>query len=111
MKRHTLILFLCLGLSLLFATSAFALSLDEAKASGLVGETQSGYLGAVKPSPEVQALVSDINQKRKDKYAEIAKKNGSPVAAVEALAAKKAIQETPAGYYVQTPSGQWEKKS
>ena len=35
-----------------FATSAFALELDAAKRSGLVGETQEGYIAPVQPTPE-----------------------------------------------------------
>lgn len=96
--------------TLLIAGTAFALSLDEAKSKGLVGETQTGYLGAVSTTSEVQALINDINQKRKEKYAEIAKKNGTPLSAVEALAAKKAMQETAAGNYIQSASGAWVKK-
>ena len=35
----------------------YALSLDEAKARGLVGEKLNGYVGAVNPAdPEAQAL-------------------------------------------------------
>ena len=52
-------------LSLLLALPAFALDLGDAKARGLVGETAAGYLGAVKPSAEVNTLVKDINAQRK----------------------------------------------
>ena len=88
---------------------AFALSLDEAKAKGLVGERQDGYLGAVSATPEVNALVKDINNKRRSFYQESAQKNGTSQAAVEALAGQKAQSLTPAGQYIQTGSG-WVKK-
>ena len=96
----------------LFSAPAFALSLDEAKAQGLIGEKQNGYIGAVQPgaSGEVNAVVNDVNQKRTEKYFEIAKKNGTELAAVEALAGKKALEATPPGQFIQGPSGQWMKK-
>lgn len=105
---------LLLGTGLLVLTSAgsaFALSLDEAKAKGLVGETQTGYLAAVgNADSQTSSLINDINAKRRAKYQEIAAKNGTPVSAVEALAGKKAVAETPSGQYIQTPSGAWQKK-
>ena len=96
----------------IFSTPAFAISLADAKAQGAVGEKQSGYTGAVQGagSPDVQAIVNDVNQKRKDKYFEIAKKNGTELAAVEALAGKKAVEATSAGQYVESAPGQWSKK-
>lgn len=91
--------------------SALAISLDQAKQQGLVGETPAGYLAPVSaPSGEVQSLVSSTNSKRREKYQEIARKNGTDLRAVELLAGKKAIEETPSGQYIQLPSGQWQKK-
>jgi len=89
--------------------SAHALSLDEAKGKGLVGERSSGYLGAVSGEPEVHALVREINEKRRQAYEEIAKKNGAHLAAVETLAGQKAIQNTKPGHHVEGPNG-WMKK-
>lgn len=96
-------------ISLAAALPAYAIDLHPAKAQGLVGETTSGYLAAVKPSAEVNALVGSINSQRKAVYAEIAKRNGTSLQAVEALAGKKAIQKTPGGQYVNTGGG-WSKK-
>lgn len=91
-------------------SSAFALSLDEAKAKGLVGEKSNGYLGAVNSSnAEVQALVDDVNQKRRQAYEEIAKRNRTSVQGVEALAGEKAIQNTKPGNFIEGPGG-WIKK-
>ena len=104
-KTITLILF---GL-LLICQPAMALDLQAAKAQGLVGETATGYLAAVKPSPEVQRLVSDINGKRKVHYQQIAQRNKTALSAVEQLAGKKAIQKTPAGQFVQV-NGAWQQK-
>ncbi len=91
-------------------SASFALSLDDAKAKGLVGETPTGYLAAVSPSTEVNTLISDINSKRKVKYQEIANKNGTPLPTVEALAGKKAIENTASGQFVMSVSSQWQKK-
>lgn len=93
-----------------FSALAFSLDLGAAKASGLVGEQPDGYLAAVSTAtPEVTALINDINAKRKAVYADIAQRNGTAVDAVEQLAGKKAIEKTPAGQYVRTPAGEWVK--
>lgn len=69
--------------------------LDEAKAEGRVGEKSNGYLRAVDPSnAEVQALIEEVNQKRRQAYEDIAARNRISVQAVEALAGEKAIRNT-----------------
>jgi len=73
----------------LFALPASALNLKQAKDQGLVKETTSGYIVAVKPSAEVNRLVGQINAGRKAEYQRIAKKNGTPLSAVEQQAGKK----------------------
>ena len=98
-----------LALSLLVVGPALALELGEAKSSGLVGELNSGYLGVVKPSGEVDKLVADINRKRKEQYQKIAKKNGISLQAVEARAGQKAVEKSAPGAYINTGSG-WQKK-
>lgn len=106
--KTTWILPLLLAMTL-FALPASALDLRQAKSQGMVGETPSGYLGAVKPSPAVNSLINDINAKRKAAYQNIAKKNGTPLSTVEQLAGKKAIDETPGGQYVFV-GGKWVRK-
>lgn len=89
---------------------AFALSVDEAKTKGLVGEKANGYLGSVNPvNAEAQALIDDVNQKRRQAYEDIAKRNGTHVRAVETLAGEKAVQNTKPGNFVEGPGG-WIKK-
>ena len=107
-SRHVfLLLALCFSL---LAGNAFALDLGSAKSQGLVGEQANGYLGVVKDAPGVNALVNDINSRRKAHYQQIAQKNGTSLNVVEALAGKKAIEKTPRGQYVRDPSGNWLKK-
>jgi len=108
--------FLILSLLVLFglfvgSASAASLSLDEAKAQGLVGETPSGYLEAVSASPanEVASLVSNINSERKKEYERIAEKRDTALTIVETLAGKTAVEKTAAGNYVKV-DGRWLKK-
>ncbi|WP_440053943.1 YdbL family protein [Pseudoalteromonas sp. T1lg65] len=89
--------------------AVYAMSLDEAKSRGLVGENTSGYVAVVSGGAEVQQLVDEVNTKRKAKYQELAKKNGISLAQVEALAAKKAYTKTEPGHYIQV-NGKWVKK-
>lgn len=87
-----------------------ALTIEEAKAQGLVGEKSDGYLGLVVPgSGEAQALANEVNQKRRKAYEEIARRNGTSVTAVETLAGEKAVHNTKPGNFVEGPGG-WMKK-
>ena len=107
-----LTLFTLIWVAIGAANVALALSLDEAKDRGLVGEQPNGYLGIVGSSqaPDLQALVSHINQQRREKYQEIAARNKTNLQAVELLAGKTAIGKTQSGHYVKIPSGNWVKK-
>jgi hypothetical protein len=88
----------------------YALTLEEAKAKGLVGEKVNGYLGLVMPgNAEAQALVREINQKRRQAYEDIARRDGANLSAVEALAGEKAIEKTKPGNFIEGPGG-WMKK-
>ena len=90
--------------------AAFALSLDEAKSKGLVGEKANGYLGVVRPgSQEAQSLTNEVNQKRREAYQDIAARNKTQLETVETLAGEKAIQNTKPGHFVEGPGG-WTKK-
>lgn len=104
-----LIMFLAIGV---WVTPAivYALDLEQAKAQGLVGEQPDGYLGVVKATPEVVALVADINKKRRAAYEDIARKNGITVEQVAVLAGEKAIARTAQGSFIRTPDGRWIRK-
>ena len=107
MKRLTAVAAaLLLALS---ASLALALNIGEAKSRGLVGETATGYIAAVQASPEVNALIADINAKRKAQYRRIAQKNGISLEAVEVRAGQRAMEKTPPGQFVNRGSG-WERK-
>lgn len=106
MKR----IFSALIILVMMSFSVQAMNLQEAKQAGLVGEQVNGYLGAVKPSSEVNTLVRTVNDKRKAKYQELATKHNIPVEAVAARAAKKAMSLTAKGQFIESSPGQWKKK-
>ncbi len=94
------------------ALTANAATLDGAKSAGQIGEGTDGYLHLVdKNAPgDVKALVQDVNNKRKTKYKSIAKKQGTSVENVAALAGAKLVERTPTGQYVMDSSGKMRKK-
>ena len=98
-----------ISLTFLLILPAYALDLSEAKSTGQVGETSTGYIAAIKPSTKVNALVADINSQRKVYYQEIANQNSISLQAVEARAGIKAIEKTPAGEFINSGTG-WQLK-
>lgn len=96
--------------ALLLSFSSFAISLQDAKDQGLVGEQLNGYLAVVKPAAGVAELVKDINAKRQAQYEKIAKQNGIVVADVAKLAAEKVIAKAEKGHIIQDSHGNWIKK-
>jgi hypothetical protein len=100
------------ALLLLGALAANAATLDDAKSAGQIGEGVDGYVHLVdKNAPAaVKALVKDVNNKRREKYASIAKTRGTPVEGVAALAGDKLVKRTPAGQYVMDSNAKWRKK-
>ena len=51
--------------------------LDDARAAGHAIETPDGYVKAQgKSSPRIDAMVADVNKRRRQAYLRIAKKNG-----------------------------------
>ena len=80
------------AIALVLAAPSYALDLHSARASGVVAETSEGYIKAVKPSAEVNALVSEVNAKRRAEYERISKQNGQPVDVVGKLAAPQIMK-------------------
>ena len=105
MKR----IFLTLALSLL-ALPALALDLHAARSANMVGEKQDGYVAALKPTPDVATLVSEVNGKRKDEYTRISQQNGQSVAVVAKLAAAQIIQGLEPGNSYQADDGSWKNR-
>ena len=95
-----------------FPVPAGSVELETAKSQGLVGERADGFVGVVvgNPTPEVQALADSVNARRRATYEEIARKNGTPLDAVAALAGAKLIARTPPGQWVTDAEGNWYRK-
>ena len=108
-RRIGAIVLLGIGLGI---APAHAGALEDAKAAGLVGERIDGYLGVVGSGApaDVLSLVNQVNAERQAKYADIAQKQGAPVAAVAQIAGTKLIERAGPGEYVMGADGQWQRK-
>jgi len=104
-----IILALCLSLAF---SAAWAIDIGAAKEQGLVGEANTGYVAAVKTpaSAEVQALIADVNAKRKAEFERTAEKTGATIEQVRARFYELAVQKTAPGHYYQDANGAWHKK-
>ncbi|MCB1782842.1 MAG: YdbL family protein [Alphaproteobacteria bacterium] len=98
------------ALVLLVSLPAYALDLQSARDAGLVGEALTGYVAALKETPEVAALVKDVNTKRLAEFTKISQKNGQPVDVVAKLAAQQIIQNLSPGHYYQAADGSWKQR-
>jgi len=108
--KHTIKLISLAFIASTFAFSAWAISLEQAKQQGLVGEMPNGYLGVVVASSEVNSLVGMVNKKRKDIYLNLARKNKITMQQVTKLAGEKSLAKTQTGHLIKNASGQWVKK-
>ena len=104
-------IFAAIGLMLLLQ-NAWAIDIRDAKAQGMVGEANTGYIAAVQSSPsaEVRALIADVNTKRKASFQNTANKTGTSVAQVANRFYEIAVQKTAAGHYYQDAAGRWRTK-
>ena len=72
----------------------------------------NGYVGIVaqaKATADAKALVEEVNDKRRQIYANQAKQNNKSLAEIEAIAARRNIDRTESGHYVKI-GGAWQKK-
>lgn len=95
---------------MLLAAPAYALDLQQARASGQVGEKLDGYVAPRSSTADVQALVAEVNAKRKQEYARISSENKQPVDVVAKLAAEQIINNLSPGVYYQAPDGSWKQR-
>ncbi|MGL4858376.1 MAG: YdbL family protein [Enterobacteriaceae bacterium] len=100
---------LCLAgcLSFLLSAAVYALTLEEARVQGRVGETESGYLGAVQSDAETTQLVARINSEREQQYRLIAQENHISVKEVLQIAGKKLVARAAKGEYIRSSQNQW----
>jgi len=96
--------------ALLSLSPAYALTLDQAKSQGAIGEMSTGYVGYPSaPSAAVRQLGDGVNLRRKASYGKIAADQATSLSAVEKLAGQKLVQQAPAGQFVHDGSG-WRRK-
>jgi hypothetical protein len=108
-RRCLRLVLVAVALLLITGQAVVADALDDAKAAGLIGERPDGFVAAVQPNPtpDIAALVKNINRKRAAAYERIADESGTPVEQVGALAAEKVRQQSPPGHYFMNPNGSW----
>ena len=96
----------------LAAHSAWAMDIHSAKEQGLVGEARNGLLAAVKtpPSSEVSALIAEVNQKRTDRFNQVAQDTDATLEQVQYRFYQLAVQKTEKGHYYQDANGRWQRK-
>lgn len=83
-----------------------------ARANGTVGERTNGYLGIVgTPTPELQRLVDDINNQRREVYAQRAQAEGATLEQYALTAGCLAIARTTPGEKYQAPDGTWQTRT
>ncbi|EFB7642873.1 YdbL family protein [Escherichia coli] len=107
MKRTLLIMVWIIGL---ISSSAMALTLNEARSQGRVGETLNGYLVALQTDAETLALVKDINKARELSYQQLARQNNVSSEEIAKLAGQKLVARAKPGEYVQGINGKWLRK-
>lgn len=104
-----------LALALTGAQAALAVDdggpIDQAIATGLIGEQADGYLGFVaNPTPaqaDLRRRVNDVNLGRRSVYADVARRNGETQERVAVLQAMRQIQNTETGAMIRDLSGTW----
>jgi uncharacterized protein YdbL (DUF1318 family) len=91
---------------------ALAMTLEQAKSAGLIGEQRDGYIGLVQQNapPEVRELVQEVNRQRRQRYEEIARENDIALSDVAQLAYARAVEATRSGHFVQDANGNWVRK-
>lgn len=113
-KKSGLIIFRRLALSVLFFLTpiSVAITLQEAKQQGLVGEQNDGYLGMVvdDDNTEVRNLIQKVNDTRRERYQQISQKNNIDLEQVQRLAFEQAAEATVNGFYIQNEQGRWTQK-
>ena len=82
-----------------------------ARSAGEVGEQPDGYLGVVGAgTPQLRALVSNINIQRKAAYTQKAQASGATVEQLAFTSGCNLIAQTQPGEKYRTPAGNWETR-
>jgi uncharacterized protein YdbL (DUF1318 family) len=84
---------------------------QAARSSGQVGEKPDGYLGVVGSQPAaIQSLVSDLNIRRRENYAQKAQEQGVTLQEYAITQGCILIARTEPGEKYQDPSGTWQTR-
>ncbi len=102
------ILALSCTLSLGAASTGFAQSLDDLRASGKIGEAFDGFARA--RDANVEGTVSDINAKRRSIYDERAQEQGISPDQVGIIYAEQINANSPSGTWLLMKDGSWRQK-
>jgi uncharacterized protein len=85
---------------------------QAARAAGQVGEKPDGYLEAVGNVPAaVQAMVDDLNIRRREEYTRRARETGSTVEQFAFTTGCNLIARTVPGEKYQAPDGSWQTRT
>ncbi|WP_284972750.1 YdbL family protein [Atlantibacter hermannii] len=103
MKRNAALL---VGL-LMLCQPVMALTLDEARQQGRVGETLDGYIAPRAQDSQTLALVKQINEARAESYRQLATRNHLSADDVAKMAGQKLVDRAAPGEYVRGINGQW----
>ena len=121
MKSIKSLLVMVIALSFVFCSTAFADSIKERmkqrlpqivdiKNKGIVGETNTGYLGYVTAKKEKQDVVAAENEDRKAIYTQIARQQNVSTQLVQKRRAAALFSSGTKGHYYQNEDGAWIKK-
>lgn len=82
-----------------------------ARAAGKIGEKPDGYLGVVgSQGADIQAMVRDLNIKRKAAYTAKASGNGATIEDFAFTTGCNLIAQTASGEKYQAPDGSWQTR-
>ncbi|ADP12642.1 conserved uncharacterized protein [Erwinia sp. Ejp617] len=95
---------------MLLSPAAIALTLDEARQQGRVGETLNGYIAPIQQDGETLQLVRQINAGRSQQYQQLAQQNNLTTREVANIAGQKLVDRAKPGEYVRGINGLWLKK-
>jgi hypothetical protein len=121
MKPIKSLLIMTIALSFVFCSAASADSIKQRmkqrlpqildlKNKGIVGETNTGYLGFVTTRKEKQDVVAAENEDRKAIYTQIAKQQNVSTQFVQKRRAASLFADATKGHYYQNEAGAWIKK-
>lgn len=104
----------CWLLLSLFSSSALAITLQQAKQQGLVGEANNGLIAAIKPNNNstINHLIISVNNHRKETYQAISQSHSLSLSLniIKLRAYHKAIEKTQSGHFYQDSGGAWKQK-